>query len=165
MKPAFIVIDMQKAFYKGQTAPSMDQACDYINAAIPLFRQKKLPVIWVQDMDKEDGVVPGVEGFDIIDQLKPHKMDQKIIKQYGNSFNKTDLKSFLDQHNIDTVILSGYCAENCVLSTYRGAQDLDLTSVILRGSLASGKAENIQFVENISQIISYGVLKKILAII
>ncbi|MBL0338775.1 MAG: isochorismatase family protein [Rhodospirillaceae bacterium] len=165
MKPALIVIDMQKAFYKGQTAPSMDQACDYINAAIPLFRQKKLPVIWVQDMDKEDGVVPGVEGFELINPLKPQKSDKKIIKQYGNGFNKTDLKSFLDQSDIDTVILSGYCAENCVLSTYRGAQDLDFTAVMLRGSLASGKEENITFVENISQIISYGVLKKILAII
>jgi hypothetical protein len=49
-----------------------------------------------------------------------------------------------------------------VLSTYRGAQDLDLTPIILRGSLASGSLENIKFVESISDIISYGVLKKVL---
>jgi hypothetical protein len=50
----------------------------------------------------------------------------------------------------------------CVLSTYRGAQDCDLTPIILRGSLASGVPENIGFVERISDVISYGALKKVL---
>lgn len=63
---------------------------------------------------------------------------------------------------VDTVIITGFCAEACVLSTYRGAQDLDLTPIILRGSLASDNLENIGFVESISDIISYRVLKKVL---
>jgi nicotinamidase-related amidase len=63
---------------------------------------------------------------------------------------------------VDTVIITGFCAEYCVLSTYRGAQDLDLTPIILRGSLASDNLEHIKFVESISDIISYGVLKKVL---
>jgi len=48
----------------------------------------------------------------------------------------------------------------CVLSTYRGAEDLDLTPIILKGSLASSISENIKFVESISDIISYGALEK-----
>jgi nicotinamidase-related amidase len=64
---------------------------------------------------------------------------------------------------VDTVIITGFCAEYCVLSTYRGAQDLDLTPIVLRGSLASSILENIKFVESISDIVSYGSLKKILA--
>ena len=63
---------------------------------------------------------------------------------------------------MDTVIVTGFCAEYCVLSTYRGAQDLDLTPIILRGSLASGTPENVKFVESISDVVSYGALKKIL---
>jgi hypothetical protein len=49
-----------------------------------------------------------------------------------------------------------------VLSAYRGAQDLDLTPILLRGSLASSTLEHIRFVENISDIISYGALKRVL---
>gem|GEM_PF-3513849 len=60
------------------------------------------------------------------------------------------------------VIIVGFCAEYCVLSTYRGAEDHGLTPVIMRGGLASAKPENINFVENISNIISYPVLAKML---
>jgi hypothetical protein len=58
--------------------------------------------------------------------------------------------------------VTGFSAEYRVLSTYRGAQDLDLTPIILRGSLASDNLGNIKFVESISNIVSYGVLKKVL---
>jgi len=50
---------------------------------------------------------------------------------------------------VDTVIVTGFCAEFCVLATYRGAEDLDLTPILLRGSLASSTPENIKFVESI----------------
>ncbi len=59
--------------------------------------------------------------------------------------------------------MTGFAAEYCLLSTYRGAQDLDLNPIVLRGSLASENLEHIQFVEKISDIISYGALKHMLA--
>jgi len=66
----------------------------------------------------------------------------------------------MKDERIDTLILTGYCAEYCVLSTYRGALDLDIAPIIFRGSIASGVRENIRFVESISDIASYHVLKK-----
>lgn len=59
---------------------------------------------------------------------------------------------------VDTVILSGYCVELCVLSTYRGAEDVDLNPILLRGSLASGDIENIRFVAKIHQINPQGAI-------
>lgn len=53
-------------------------------------------------------------------------------------------------------------AEYCVLSTCRGAEDQDLTPILLRGSLASGNLKNIRFVENVNEVISYEALKKCL---
>ena len=88
--------------------------------------------------------------------------DLHIHKNYGNAFNKTTLQEELHTLGVDTVIITGFCAEHCVLSTYRGAQDLDLTPIILRGSTASDKLENIRFVESISDIITLGSLKKML---
>ncbi|MFC2023712.1 cysteine hydrolase family protein [Chloroflexota bacterium] len=165
MKPALLVIDIQKEFYKFSTvaAQSLKDAVEYINAAIALFRERELPVICVQHMEEEEGLVPGAEGFDLPEDLKILPTDLHIHKTYGNSFNKTPLEGKLRDLGVDTVVVTGFCAEYCVLSTYRGAEDLDLTPIILRGSLASDNLDHIKFVENISSIISYGVLKKILA--
>jgi nicotinamidase-related amidase len=164
MKPALLVIDVQKEFYKSsaQIAQSLKDAVEYINAAIELFRAKNLPIFCIQHMEEKENFVPGVAGFEVPDELSILPSDAHIYKTYGNAFNKTSLQSKLQELNIDTVIITGYCAEHCVLSTYRGAKDLDLTPIILRGSLASGVLENIEFVESISDIISLRALKKVL---
>jgi nicotinamidase-related amidase len=164
MKPALLVIDVQKRFFKFSptTAQSLKDAIEYINAAIALFREKDLPVICVQHMDKEEKLVPGEEGFELPEELDILPSDLHIHKTYGNSFNKTSLGDELRDLGIDTVIITGFCAEDCVLSTCRGAEDIDLTPIILRGALASGNLKNIKFVESINDIISYGVLKKML---
>jgi nicotinamidase-related amidase len=164
MEPALLVIDVQKQFFKFSpaTAQSLDDAIEYINAAIELFRERDLPIICIQHVDEENGLVPGKEDFELPESLNILPSDLHIHKTYGNSFNKTPLAEKLQELDIDTVILTGFCAEYCVLSTYRGAQDLDLTPIILRGSLASSVPENIKFVESISDIVSYGSLRKII---
>lgn len=164
MKPAFLVIDVQKEFFKSsaQTAQSLNGAIEYINAAIAIFRVKNLPILCIQHINEEDKLIPGAEGFDLPEGLQILSSDGHIHKTYSNAFNKTGLGGKLKEMDVDTVILSGFCAEYCVLSTYRGAQDHDLTPMLLRNSLASGSLENIKFVESICDIISYGALKKVL---
>ena len=63
---------------------------------------------------------------------------------------------------VDTVIITGFCAEYCVLSTCRGAEDVDLTPILLRDALAGSTPENIGFVESIHDVISYGALERVL---
>ena len=164
MKPALLVIDIQKEFFKFSpaTAQALNEAIEYINVAIALFREKNLSVICIQHMDEEENLVPGEDGFELPEMLDIQPSDLQIHKTYGNAFNKTVLAEELRGLGVDTVILTGFCAEYCVLSTYRGAQDLDLTPIILRGSLASDNRENIKFVESISDIVSFGTLKKVL---
>jgi len=165
VKPALLVIDIQKEFYKygPATVQSLDAALENVNAAIALFREKRLPVVCIQHIEEEDGLVPGAEGFDLPDALRILPDDLHIHKTYGNSFNKTPLEEKLREAGVDTVIITGFCAEYCVLSTYRGAEDRDFTPIVLRGSLASTKPENIPFVESIGDVISYGALRKVLA--
>ncbi len=162
MKLALMIIDMQKEFYIGKTVSQMDSATEYINAVIPLFEAKELPIIWVQDVDEGDGVVPGTDGFEFIESLKPKADSIRIHKKYGNSFNKTDCDKILKEQGIDTVVITGFCAEYCVLSTYRGAKDLDYFPVILKNGIASTEESHKEFVENISETITYGMLKKML---
>ena len=140
----------------------MEKASEYISYTIDLFRKNNKKIIWIQDEDKEDGNVRGSEGFNIIELLAPLQSEKHIVKNYGNSFNKTELLDYLLEEKIDTIIITGYCAEYCILSTYRGALDHDLTPIILRNAIASGSSENIKFVESISDIITVKVLEKII---
>lgn len=164
MKPALLVVDVQKAFFERDpvTTRSLEDAVEYINAAIALFRERGLPVVCVQQVEAEDGLVPGETGFEVPDYVDVLASDVHIHKTYGNAFNKTPLHAELQRLGVDTVIITGFCAEYCILATDRGARDLDLTPVLLRDALASGSLENIAFVENISDVISYGALKKVL---
>jgi nicotinamidase-related amidase len=162
MKAALMIIDMQKAYYGGRTVLQMDAAAEYINAVIPMFREKSLPVIWVYNEDEEDGAVPGNEKYEFIDALKPARGDVKINKTYGNSFNKTGADQILKEAGVDTIVMTGFCAEYCVLSTYRGAKDLDYFPVLLKNGIASVEKENKEFVENISETLTCGVLQKMI---
>lgn len=162
MQPALLVIDVQKEFFKNNpvAAQSLNEAIEYINAGIALFREKGLPVICIQHQDEAEKLAPGEEGFDLPEALNILPTDLHIHKTYSNSFNKTPLLDKLQELGVDTVILTGFCAEYCVLSTYRGAEDVDLTPIILRDSLASINPPHIKFVESINDVISYGALKK-----
>lgn len=163
VKPVLLVIDVQKEFFTNPTTShSLNSAIECINAAIGLFREKHLPIVCIQHMDKEEGLVPGKDGFELPQNLNILSSDLHVQKTYRNSFNKTPLAEKLRELGVDTVIVTGYSAERCVLSTYRGAEDLDLTPIILRGSLASDHPDNIEFVERINDIISCESLKKAL---
>ena len=164
MNIAFLVIDVQKEIMKSDSiaSNSMIQAIDYINAAIVLFRKNNLRIIGIQHINKDEQLMPGLDGFEIPEAVKLLPSDRRIQKTHSNAFIKTDLQNVLQDHKINTIILSGYCAEFCVLSTYRGARDLDMQPILLRGSIASGNPENIRFVENICEIISIGALEKFL---
>jgi nicotinamidase-related amidase len=158
MKSALLIIDMQKISYSGYSKESMDKAALRINDAVGLFREKNAPVVWIQQDNGRDAV-PRTIPFELIDALKPAKEDKIIVKRYQNSFNKTDLAAFLEKYKIDTPLIAGYCAEYCVLTTYRAALDYDLHPLLLRGGIAGGTPEYIGFVEKICDSVSLEALK------
>ena len=164
MKPAMLVIDVQKAFFDDNAAKiqSLNNAVMYINYAMKVFREKNLPVISIQHLNKSNNLVPGTEGFDLPDELNILDSDIHIHKNYGNAFKKTNLLEELQKLDVDSVFITGYKAENCVLSTYRGADDLELHPVIIRGAIASDSIESVQFIEHINELISIHALEHLL---
>lgn len=164
MKPALLVIDIQKDFFNNSptTAQLLNNAIENINPVIALFREKGLPVICVQHMEPENGLVPGQEKYDLPDSLQILPSDLHIHKTYRNSFNKTPLAEKLAEMGVDTVFITGYCAQYCILSTIRGAMDLDLTPIVVKDCIAGDDPESVTFVENIDDLITYGALRKLL---
>ena len=66
MNCALMVIDLQKAFYKGYTKEFMDSASEYINAVLPFFRQSNSPVIWVQHKNEKGVSNPGQKTLNLL---------------------------------------------------------------------------------------------------
>lgn len=165
MKPALLVIDIQKqyVFADDYRKKAILQALPIINGAIDLFREKGLPIIGIQNINETQGVIPGMEGFNFIEELNILPEDYHICKTYRNAFNETELENILKKLETDTLVLTGYCAEFCVLSTYRGAEDRDFVPIILREGITSGSEANAKFVENINDIISLRALKQLLS--
>ena len=166
MKTALLVIDMQQEFYNrgGVFKETYDSAIEYINGAIKLFDSKELPVYMIYHIDEEDGLIPGTEGYEFHKGIKKNRNHKKIDKRYGNAFNKTTLNKDLKEDGVSNLIITGYCAEYCVLSSYRGALDNDFSPALLRGALASGVRNHIKFVEDINEVISYGVMESLITI-
>ena len=167
MKPALLVIDMQEVFFNKspETSQSLTSAVEYINAAIELFREKGLPIFVIEDIEEEDSRVPGSPGFETTSKIDLLPADSRVHKTYGNAFNKTDLHQQLQNLGVDTLFLTGFAASQCVLSTYRGALDLDYDPFIFRGSLADSSPERIRFVEDMHNLLSYGALVKLIDLI
>lgn len=161
MKPALLVIDVQKRFqgFSPAVADCMAEALPNINEAIEAFREKGLPVVWVYDMNEEEGMKPGEPDFEFIEGLTPQPGDLKVNKNYGNAFNKTDLADQLRARGVDTVMVTGFRSEFCVLSSYRGAEDKDFKAILVLECLASPEPDMTRFVERTSESITLGALR------
>jgi len=164
MKPALLVIDIQKDFFSisPECVRSLNDAIENINPVLKFFRSKELPIICIQHMEPDENLLPGQEKFDLPESLEIIPSDIRIHKTYRNSFNKTPLAEILAEKGVDTVFITGFCAEYCVLSTIRGAMDLDLKPIVIKNCLASEKPDNIRFVEEIDDLVTFGALKAML---
>jgi nicotinamidase-related amidase len=165
MKPALLVVDMQERFIEKASAEkrlSWEDAISSINPSIQAFRQNGLPVIAVEHMDEEDGLVPGAAGFDTDKRIALLPEDTRIRKEFGSAFGKTELARLLREWGVDAVVVSGYCAEWCVLSTARGAEPEGFKAMILADGIASGHPARIPFILEINESISSGALESFL---
>ena len=164
MKAALLVVDIQNSFFNVNPVctDSLKSATEYVNAAISLFRKKDFPIVIIQHKNEKNNLMPGEASFEVHESVQVEPTDLRIVKTYGNAFNKTGLAEKLRELSVDTVIITGFCAEQCVLSTYMGAKDLDLNTMILRGSLASDNPEHIKFVEEITENVTLGALETLL---
>lgn len=128
MKTAVIVIDMINDFVTGVF--KSDRAAKIIpniKALLDYTRKQKVPIVYATDahlpnVDPEFDVwgshaVAGSRGAEIIDELKPHKGDFRVLKRKYSAFQGTDLDQLLRELKIDTVILTGVVTDICIQHT------------------------------------------------
>ncbi|HNY02345.1 MAG TPA: isochorismatase family cysteine hydrolase [Bacteroidales bacterium] len=149
MKPALLVIDVQKQFLPMMSKEDQDRALEMINWSIWMFRKYDLPVIRIYHTSDKWGPKPGEPGFEFGDSVKVLPSDAKVVKTYGSGFNKTDLDKILKEKGINTLFLCGLSAVGCVLATYEDAANYDYTAFLIRDALLSQNAQYTDQVETI----------------
>jgi len=162
VKPALLVIDIQNAYLSMVPAREKEVAMYYINELIELFRSNGYPVIRIYHFDKESGPKPGTDQFEFPASVLIKPDDAKVIKTYGDGFNKTDLDKIIKEKGSNTLFLCGLSAVGCVLSTWIGAQNHDYNAFLVKDAIMSHNSDYTNQVEDMFNAVSYDVVKLIL---
>ncbi len=158
MKAGLIIIDVQEAYVgRHRGTQKFNETFNYINETSKLFRQAKLPVVVVRDIEGGDG-----EELKNVAELETVSSDKEILKVYNNSFWKTDLEGYLKELDVDFLVLCGNAAEFCVLATYNGAEERDFPVTILQHGVFARYPEGLQDLYENRALISHRVLSNIL---
>jgi nicotinamidase-related amidase len=157
LHPALLVIDIQSAFLPHMDKADVDPAMEYINMYINLFRKNGFPVIRVYHSDLKYGYGPkeGSEEFEFPKSVQIKPDDPKVIKHYGDAFNKTELDKILKEKKVNTIFLCGLSAVGCVLATYIGAENHDYSAFFLKDAVISHKAAYTKNIEEIFDALGY----------
>jgi nicotinamidase-related amidase len=114
---ALLVIDVQNDVVA--SAHNRDGVIANIATLVGKARAEGTPVIWVQhsgDKLPRDG-----HGWQYVPELTPDVSEPLIHKQYGDSFEATDLEAVLAVRKVGHVIVTGAQTDACIRSTLHGA--------------------------------------------
>jgi nicotinamidase-related amidase len=159
IKPALLVIDIQNKFIPWMDEKDREMGMMYIKSYIEEFRKHGIPIICIHHSDPLEGPFPGTPEFEFPDDIGITKDDPRVIKTYGNGFNKTDLDKILKEKDVNTLFLCGLSSVGCVLATYIGAQDHDYKVFLLKDAIMSHNAEYTSQVENIFDAVGWEVVE------
>ncbi|MBN9105109.1 MAG: isochorismatase family protein [Propionibacteriaceae bacterium] len=114
---ALLVIDVQNGVVAN--AWQRDQVLGNITAAVAKARASGVPVVWVQDTGEDR--TPGSDPWQIVPELDPADDEPRVQKQYGDSFEDTDLTDVLAAASVGRLYVAGAQTDACVRSTLHGA--------------------------------------------
>ncbi|WP_433824936.1 cysteine hydrolase family protein [Actinoplanes sp. CA-015351] len=113
---ALLIIDVQNGVVAG--SPNRDEVITNINALLDRARLEDVPVIWVQHSD--DGLTRDSEAWQYVPELKRRDGEPLIHKNYGDSFEATDLEEQLAERKVGRLVVTGAQTDACIRSTLHG---------------------------------------------
>jgi maleamate amidohydrolase len=144
--PALVVVDMCRGFID-PSSPLGFECEEVIKANIKLvqkFRAQKLPVIFTTTIyhDISEASVfrskipalnilePESDAVSFIDELAPSLDEMIIEKKFASAFFDTNLAAYLQNLNIDSVIISGVTTSGCVRATALDAMQNNFLTIV-----------------------------------
>lgn len=148
-----IVIDLQNGVcYGKEHLFELENLIMNVNERISLYRELQKPIIFVQHCDEE--LVQGEEPWAIIDKLDVQEQDIRINKIHANSFYQTNLKTVLDQLDVNRIEYCGAQTEYCMDATIKFAHGLGYKNVMVHNATSTlnntfmTAEDTIKFYEN-----------------
>jgi nicotinamidase-related amidase len=114
---ALLVIDVQNGVVEG--AHQRDAVVANVGSLVEKARQEQVPVVWVQHSDEQ--LAMESDDWRIVPELAPDDAEPLIEKQYGDSFEDTDLETVLSDLGVGRLVVVGAQTDACIRSTLHGA--------------------------------------------
>lgn len=114
---ALVIVDMQRGVVA--RAHDVERVVININVVIDKARRAGVPVIWVQHSDHE--LLRGSEEWEYVPELRRADDEPVVHKNFGDSFDETDLESLLAERKVGKLVVTGAQTDACIRSTLHGA--------------------------------------------
>ena len=114
---ALLVVDVQNGVVAG--AYERDTVVANIGGIVERARREQVPVVWVQHNDEQ--LVKGEDPWQIVPELTPDDAEPLIQKEYGDSFEDTNLEVVLSDLGVGRLVVVGAQTDACIRSTLHGA--------------------------------------------
>ena len=114
---AVLVVDVQNGVVEGAHARAAVVA--NIGDLVQRARREGVPVVWVQDSGGR--IVKGSDDWQIVPELAPDDSEPHIDKNYGDSFEDTNLETVLSELRVGRLLVVGAESDACVRATIHGA--------------------------------------------
>ncbi len=122
MKPALLVIDVQRGLFEPQPRPfEADAVLGRIRGLVARARRAGAPVVYVQHQGKGGFLTEGSQDWQLELSLDVQPGDTVLHKTTPDSFLRTPLAEHLAQWGCDRLVICGYATEYCVDTTTRRA--------------------------------------------
>ena len=141
---ALVIVDMQNKFVlrHDDMARQHDEPVARMNELAAMFREAGRPVIHVRFIGgNEHHRYEGPNADEFIGEMVIGKDDIVIEKHHMNCFRESGLADAVKSRGCDAVLLAGTVTQYCVISTYFGAFDYELTPYISTDACISTKDE------------------------
>ncbi|NTE56109.1 cysteine hydrolase [Agrobacterium tumefaciens] len=146
-KRAIVVVDLQNDYFPGgkYELVGINEAAKNAARVIEAARAKGDRVIHVQHIFPSKDApffTPGSEGIEINPAVAPREGETVVVKNYPNSFLKTELKEILDADGIEDVVVVGAMSHMCIDATTRAASDFGYKTTVVQDACATRDLEH-----------------------
>jgi nicotinamidase-related amidase len=114
---ALLVVDVQNVVVNGNH--ERDTVVANVGSLVEKARREQVPVIWVQHSD--ENIERGSDDWRIVPELDPSEDEPLIEKNYGDSFEDTNLENVLSDLGVGRLVVAGAQTDQCIRSTLHGA--------------------------------------------
>jgi nicotinamidase-related amidase len=114
---ALLVVDVQSGVV--EKAHARNAVVANVGSLVEKARRERVPVVWVQHSDEQ--LARGSDDWRIVPELAPSDAEPLVEKNYGDSFEDTNLETVLSGLGVGRLIVVGAETDACIRSTLHGA--------------------------------------------